>query len=149
MGRIPETGRKRAARLTSKSIGRCLLILDRGWLFHGSGPVRYPFHAAGLADSAARMGSGEGKFIGSLAAAGHTGEGVQANVRAAVLRLYLKRTGRGGSVPLATIIVTGVAQKQFVADLRALCQQTSSLWAIAPLGTNRSAPYKTTGRRSE
>lgn len=70
------------------------------------------------------------------------GSGVrgQTMAMAAVLRLCLKRTGRGGTATSATRIVTRVEEKQLVAHLRALCHRTSSLWAMAPLGTNRSAP---------
>ena len=100
----------------------------------------YLFQKGSLRESGARDGTGEGKSAGSLAAAGHTEEGVQAMVTAAVLRLCRKRTGREGRAASAESIVVGVVQKQLVAHLRALFQSPSILCAIAPLCTNRSAP---------
>ena len=151
-GRVPLDGQKGAHRFARASTGSCALILELGLRFHSRGPVtqRCPFHAFGLAESPALMGSGEGKLMGSLAAAGQRGEGVpvQARVTAADLRLCLKRTERGGTAALAARMVTGVDMKQLGAHRRALCQRISSFWAIAPLGTKRSAPYKMTGKRS-
>ena len=118
---------------------------ELGSRIHGRGSLWCFFHVPGLSVSEARDGKGEGKSLGSLAAAGHSCGGVHASMAAAVLRLCLRSTESGGRAASAANMVTGVVEKQFVAHLRDLFQKTSSLWDIAPLGTNRSAPYATTG----
>ena len=95
--------------------------------------------------SVARNGKGEGKSLGSLAAAGHSWGGVHINAVAAIRCLCLRSNGSGGRAASAAKMVTGVVVKQFVAHRRDLFQKTSSLWVIVPLGTKRSAPYANTG----
>ena len=118
---------------------------ELGSCLHGRGSLWCLLQVSGLTVSMARIGKGEGKSLGSLAAAGHSWGGVHASATAAILRLCLKSTGSGGRGASAAKIVTGVVEKQFVAHLRDLFQKTSSLSVIAPLGTNRSAAYATTG----
>ena len=126
------------------SMGSCVLIRELWSRFHRRGSLWCFFQVSGLIVSAARIGKGEGKSLGSLAAAGHSREGVHASAAPAILRLCLRTTGSGGRAASAAKMATGVVQKQFVAHLSDLFQKTSSLWVIAPLGTNRSAPYATT-----
>ena len=103
----------------------------------------------GLAESVAWKLYGVGKLSGSLADAGHSWGGVHARVAAAIWRLCLKSTWRGGRAASAANMVPGVDERQLVAHLNTLFQKTSSLWVIVPLGTKRSAPYATTGSRRD
>ena len=125
-GRVPSVGRKGADRFTRALTSSWVLILELGSWFHRKGPVRCPFHTLGLAVSSALIGNGEGKFLGSQAAAGHSGESMQTRKMAADLCLYLNSMGRGGTTDSVDSMVTGVAIKQFVAHLRALYYRTSS-----------------------
>ena len=81
--------------------------------------------------------------------AGHNWGGVHAIVAAAVLRLCLRSTGRGGRAASTARMVVGVEEKQLVALLSVLFQKTSILCDIAPLGTKRSLPYATTGSKRD
>ena len=131
--RFPVCGRKGILRWASTSIGRWTLILELGSFLHSNGLVSYAwwalrfFHFGGLDISLTLLGRGAGKLIGSLAAAGFRGVGVQAIAMATVLCLCLRSAGRGGIAISAARIVTGVKEKQLVAHLRALCHKTSSL----------------------
>ena len=126
-------------------MGSCVLIRELGSRFHGRGSLWFTLQTSGLIVSAAHIGKGEGKSLGSLAAAGHSWGGVHARAVAANLRLCLSSTETGGRAASAAKMVTGVAEKQLVAHLSDLFQKTSSLWVIAPFGINKSAPYAITG----
>ena len=109
------------------SMGSCVLIRELGSCLHQSGSLGYLLQVFGLTVSVAHIGKGEGKSLGSLAAAGNSWGGVHASMAAAILRLCLRTSGSGGRAASAAKMVTGVVEKQFVAHLSDMFQKVSIL----------------------
>src|SRR5207302_2957035 len=140
------SGRVRCAKASS---GRCVRTGGRG------GEVRQ-FRVMTLGgslvqrerlESGARKRCMEGKERQSLAAAGLMLGAAHTIRRAAILLLWGTRTEMGGRQASAANIVVGVVLKQFVVHRWTWRQKTSIFVSMPLVGTRRSAPYNSIGRR--
>ena len=139
-GKVPPAGTNGRVRWARSSKRRRVLILVSVRAFHGRGPVRGFLHLLGLRVAFSLYRYGEGKLVGSQAAAVHMGEGVQASVTAASLLLCARSSPTGGRAASTANTLFGVDEKQLVTQRCTLCQNTSCFWSIAPLGVKGSAP---------